>query len=215
MFEIVESSHTDLPELTQCYKSAFPGSLTAAMGKQYVSKILSWFLEVPGNFLFHIREMPQNRIVGFCGGLINDGITKRGSASEMIQFAFWVGIRSIAFRPWLLFHKEMRNKYGLASKNARRKILRQKGKSTYSPGRIKQPYTGLVVIGIHESFQNRGISKALLNGFEDWTRKLGYSCMRLSVKSDNIQAIKAYQKSGWIILDKRNDSVSMVKEISK
>lgn len=214
MFEIVESHHAHLPELARCYISAFPRSLTSAMGKQYVIKVLSWFLDVPGNFLFHIRKVPENRIVGFCGGLINDGVTKRGSASEMIQFAFWVGVRALIFRPWLLFHTEMRNKYGLAIKNVRRKLLGHKGKRTYSPGRIKQPYTGLVVIGIHRSFQNFGLGRLLLNGFEEWTLKTGYTSMRLSVKRDNIQAIKAYQKAGWMVMEERNDSVSMVKMIN-
>lgn len=208
-FILRQTGPGDIYRVALCYRKAFSKSLASAFGTSYVVQTLQWFLSTNQNFLFHLEEEEQNEVIGFCGGMINDGIHPRGSASEMIQFAFLEGIRSMIKRPWLIFHNEMRSKYGLAFKNLRKKILKPPMKN-YTPGTV-EPFCGLVVIGVNPDFQNQGIGNKLLQEFEVKAKASGLLKMKLSVKIDNSQAIRSYEKNGWKKGEQRGPSISMYK----
>lgn len=207
-----DSCSLDLDDLTICYSKAFPKSFAVALGHNYVRITLDWFLSVEGNFLFHVVEPKSGMVIGFCGGLINDGIKRRGSSSEMIQYAFNEGLKGILMKPWLLFHHQMVGKYRLAFKNLKKRIIGTKIALPYKQGEVV-PFTGLVVIGVHDQFQNKGLSKILLAEFEKRSKNLGMNKMKLTVNKNNLQAIHAYKKNGWKIDEERSTSFSMIKLI--
>lgn len=199
----------DIPRIARCYSVAFSKSLASAFGSEYVMKTLSWFLSTNRNFLFHLEDEHSGNVVGFCGGMINDGITPRGSASEMIQFAFLEGMWSLLKRPWLLFHSEMIPKYGLAFKNLQRRFIKTPVQN-YPSGTV-EPFCGLVVIGVSPEYQNRGVGTQLLQEFEAQSRFNGFLKMQLSVKFDNYQAIRSYEKNGWSKGEQKGRSLVMFK----
>ncbi|MBL7846671.1 MAG: GNAT family N-acetyltransferase [Cyclobacteriaceae bacterium] len=209
------STLSDLKAIAACYQRAFPGSLSTAMGHVYVCKMMEWFMLTKHNFIFQLDD-DQGNLVGFCGGMLNDGIHPRGSASEMIQYSFNEGVKSILKQPWLVFHKEMRAKYGLAFKNIATRLTNALGsgkpKKYYKPGAV-EPHAGLVVIAIEPMFQGKGLATILLDEFERYTIDSGLRAMKLSVKADNAQAIKSYIRNGWEIYDNRGHSVSMIKRL--
>jgi len=202
----------DISKVAVCYRKAFSSSLASAFGINYVGQTLQWFLSTDRNFLFHLEDSHTGIVVGFCGGMINDGVTPRGSASEMIQYAFSEGIRSLLKRPWLLFHPEMISKYGLAFKNLQKRIIKTPPQN-YAPGTV-EPFCGLVVIGVNPDYQNKGVGTRLLQEFEIRSRATGFGKMKLSVKSDNHQAIRSYEKNGWCKGDQRGQSLSMFKVLA-
>jgi ribosomal protein S18 acetylase RimI-like enzyme len=207
---IVRYSKTeDLCAIAESYRKAFASSLSTSLGQLYVERTLEWFLSSDQNFLFHVEENGTNRVVGFCGGMLNNGVNPRGSASEMIQFAFRQGVIAFSRRPWLLFHSEMRAKYGLAWKNVKKKMFKQKNVN-YEPGAVA-PFCGLVVIGVSPEFQNNGFGAVLLSEFERKAGELGFYRLKLSVKADNAQAIRVYEKNGWAQVHVKSKSVQMQK----
>lgn len=48
------------------------------------------------------------------------------------------------------------------------------------------------------AFRGMGINKMILDSLRSWAKSNGYKEMRLTVYSDNIPAIKAYEKAGFI-----------------
>jgi ribosomal protein S18 acetylase RimI-like enzyme len=208
-FALQYSRHEDLQKVAVCYQSAFPKSLSTAFGERYVIRTLEWFLAHDQNFLFHLSDETNGNVVGFCGGMVNDGIHPRGSASEMIQFAFEEGLYSLMKKPWLFFHTEMRSKYGLAFRNLRKRFIKKRPEN-YKPGTV-EPFGGLVVIGVDPEFQNRGVGAILLREFERKSVDLGFKKLMLSVGSKNQQAIRSYEKSGWERSESRGSSISMSK----
>jgi ribosomal protein S18 acetylase RimI-like enzyme len=48
------------------------------------------------------------------------------------------------------------------------------------------------------AFRGMGINKMILDSLRTWAKSNGYKEMRLTVYSDNIPAIKAYEKAGFI-----------------
>lgn len=214
MHEIKDSRHDDLNMIAICHMSAFPDSLSSKMGLKYLRKMIAWYLSDEKKFLFHIEE--NNRCIGYCGGMICDGSQAMGSASGMIQYSFNDAVAAILFRPWLLFHRELLEKYSLISKNVKRKFFSKPKKQN---ARIKseaeiQPTTGLVVIGVDKAYQGKGYGSMLLTQFEKKSIELGIKKMALTVKSSNKQAIRSYEQNGWIKGKLTGTSLEMTKEIS-
>lgn len=203
----------DLESIATCHRMVFPASLTSKMGIHYLTKIFSWYISTDKTFLFFIQE--NDRVVGYCGGMVVDGTLAHGSASSMTQHTFNDALIALALRPWLLFHPEFLTRYPLFIKNIVTRLLNWFRKSEIrTTSRIIQPYTGLVVIGVHPDYQGKGYGSELLKEFEIQTIQRHVNRMTLTVKSDNAKAIKSYQKNGWSIYKKEGKSVAMEKKLN-
>jgi ribosomal protein S18 acetylase RimI-like enzyme len=172
--------------------------LATRLGKCYVTKTLDWFLHNPNRFLFHIEE--DNKVVGYCGGFIPAKIGD-GSSSGMLQHAFNEAIKGIVLRPWLLFHAEVVAQYPFLWRNIKRKVTGKvvpAATPTNRSGTYKQ-YVGLVVIGVRPENRGAGIAQLLMEEFEKKSLEHQQHYLVLSVKKDNLRAIKAYHNFGWSI----------------
>ena len=216
---IKDSKKEDLRKIAECHRSAFPDSLSSKMGINFLRKMIEWYLSDDKKFLFHLED--NGKCVGYCGGMIDDGLQATGSASGMIQYSFNEAVQSIALRPWLLFHKELISKYKLIKKNVKMK-LKIKEKKIANKGVVKkiksgmtrEIQTGLVVIGVSSDYQGKGCGSLLLKEFENKTRQMNISMMGLTVRNDNAKAIKAYEKNGWVKASLTGNSLEMTKSLN-
>ena len=217
MTQIVRVTVEDLPRLARCHCSAFPKTLSTAMGQKYVEKMLEWYLVDKRSFIFALQE--NNGIVGYCGGLKFDGLARVGSASSMIQHSYNLAVKTFLMRPWLFLHPEFISKYKLAVKNVWRRIKRRLGISIINAKsgnhELPQPHTGLIVIGVDPAFQGKGYGSLLLKEFEIISAGLGYVQMMLTVRTDNLQAIRSYSKNGWQVTYQDEKSTTMEKRIDQ
>jgi ribosomal protein S18 acetylase RimI-like enzyme len=206
-----KSQKENLPDIAVCHISCFPNSLATRLGKRYVQKTLEWFLADPHRFLFHITD--NENVIAYCGGFmpLKPG---DGSSSGMLQFAFKQAVRGLVRNPLLLFHPEVTQNYPFLWMNIKRKIT---GKAKpFKPVADAKPfkqYAGLVVIGVHPDFRGKGLAQQLMAEFEKRTKELHQSEMVLSVKKDNIRAIKAYSNFGWRTKEEHDKTFVMHKFI--
>lgn len=217
MEKIKTTQNNDLPKLCHCHRAAFPGSVATALGQRYTERMLSWYLAGDKTFLFHIED-GQGRCTGYCGGMISDGTLDTGSASGMAQHTFQAGLWAFATHPWVLFHAEMRSKWPLLWKNVLMK-LGLRNKVHFSQEQKLQmagaPCAGLVVIGVSPAFQGKGYGSLLLREFERRAvEQYGAHRFRLTVRADNLPAIRAYEKNGWIKKMHTSHTLLMVKDYS-
>jgi hypothetical protein len=183
------------------------------MGQRYVEKMLGWYLADSRAFIFLLEV--DGRCVGYCGGLLADGVTRVGSASSMIQHSYREAVRTFLKRPWLLLHPEFRPKYGLALRNVMKRIHKKFGakeKPLVSTG--IEPHTGLIVIGLLPEYQGRGFGSMMLLEFERISRERGFSLMTLTVRPENESAIRSYQRNGWQIITRESNSLTLEKRIT-
>lgn len=210
--DVIYTTEKDLKKIAECHRSAFPGSLSSKMGLSYLSKMLKWYLSDEKRFLFHIEQ--DGKCIGYCGGMVSDGTQATGSASGMIQFSFNEAVKAFAKRPWLLFNKEFLSKSKLIRKNIKSKFKKKKKVTVKKTAAVKrEPETGLVVIGISKEHQGKGLGSVLLNEFEKKTKQLNIKKMSLTVRRSNQQAIRSYEKSGWIKGKLEGESLEMIKSI--
>jgi len=141
-----------------------------------------------------------------------------GSASGMLQHTFGKAITAVLRRPWVIFHPELRSKYPLIRKNFLVRLgLYKQAPSSKKQGKgiMKEPEIGLVVIGVDPAFQGKGYGSMLLREFERRAfEDFGVSRLHLSVRNDNYQAIRAYEKNGWKRGKVEGNSLKMWKIVS-
>jgi ribosomal protein S18 acetylase RimI-like enzyme len=210
---IKEAQELDLSMIAECHISAFPKSLSSALGIRYVTKMLAWYLSSDQTFLFFFKE--EQVVKGYCGGMIRKS-AGAGSASSMAQFSFDQAIRSFLLRPWLIIHTELRAKYLFIGRNlwARlNRLVNRNQKITSANSTIFEPYVALVVIGVRGEAHGKGYGSLLLQEFERRTILLGYKKMLLTVLTNNDKAIKSYERNGWVVTQVNGKSTSMEKRL--
>lgn len=214
---IIKSSIEDLKSIALCHRNTFPNSLSSLLGHSYCVSMFSWYLNSKKTFLFHI-ENSNNKCVGYCGGMLIDGISSLGSASGMFQHSFNSALLALLLRPWLFLHPELKSKLPLVIKNIKIKLGLQvdKQNSTSQNSQIcLTPKMGLVVIGIDPQFQGLGFSSLILDEFERISKQeYNINQLQLSVLSKNVKAINAYKKQGWVVELEFENSVNMIKIIN-
>ncbi len=212
MFQLEISDSRLLPDIADCHQACFPNSFSTKLGKKYVIKSLSWFLDHPKRFLFHIRS--QQKVVGYCGGFLPVKVGD-GSSSGMIQQGFNEAVLGIVKNPLLLFHSELRPHYPLIWLNIKRKITGKiipiNPKSTSQNNKPFDPAVGLVVIGVHPDARGTEVIKMLMYAFDENVKALQKNEGQLSVRKDNSRAIHAYEKYGWSVKLEKDDALVMHK----
>lgn len=215
--KLVRCTINDLVEVAHCHRAAFPDSFATRLGIRYLVKNFEWYLLSKRTFL--IKAEVENRVVGYCGGMLIDNASVHGSTSSIMQYTFKQAVLSMLIRPWLLFDKEIRKNVKLIVKNVNLKlknILKKSSRNTPSkPEHMhKQVSLGLVVIGTLPSFRGKGIGFHLLAQFEIEARKMGAQQMHLSVKRNNREAIKSYTRSGWVVINEGNENAQLIKPLT-
>lgn len=197
----------DLKKIALCHQAAFPDSLSSALGLDYVSIMLQWYLSNDSTFLFFVEV--GDKCVGYCGGMVKT-VWGIGSASSMAQYSFNAAVLGFCKKPWLILHPEVRAKYRFLIKNVYNRFF-SKQKLKGDPSIVFEPYAGLVVIGVEPTYQGKGYGSLMLKEFEKITRQRGLKKMVLSVLTANVQAIGSYTRNGWMISKIDGRSVGMEK----
>ena len=200
----------DLINIVACHKSAFPDALSSQMGNAFILKMMEWYIKCDRGVLFHL-ENENNEIIGYCGGIITKQKGLHGAVTSISQYSFNTFILSFLTRPWLIFHPENIKKIPTIKKNILLKFGLKKPTETLNKNEFI-PFMGLIVIGLKKENQGKGIGSILLNEFEK--RAMNNNDIEkiiLSVKPENINAIKAYIKNGWKIGKQSDTSTQMFK----
>lgn len=195
------SKLSDLPEIVECHKDAFPDALSSKQGSAFISKMMEWYICSDRGVLFHIHD-EQGEMAGYCGGIITREPGLLGAVSSISQYAFNDFLKSYLRKPWLLFHSENLKKSPYIVKNILIKLgLKRSVRHTFSGNKEDfQPFMGLVVIGVKNKYHGKGYGSILLKEFERLAYELdGIHHIQLSVKAENVRAIKAYQRNGWVL----------------
>jgi ribosomal protein S18 acetylase RimI-like enzyme len=194
---IALATKADLPAIARIHKQAFPHSFSTALGQRYREKMLEWYLSTDKTFIL-VSKTADGTVTGYVTAIVQDYTLKTGSASGMAQYSFQQGILSLAMRPWLLFHKELRRKYGFILENLKGKVFGQKAPVQKPENKHIPAYVGLVIIAVSESYAGKGIGGALIREFEHVSASQYHlHDVFLSVESDNERAIRTYEREGW------------------
>ena len=204
---IVNSKINDLQNISTCHRLAFSHSFSSKLGEKYCIKMFEWYIKSNNGILFHSLD-EKGFCTGYCGSIINNGELNAGSSSSIMQYSFGQGIKSLFFKPWLLFHTEVLANYKLIQKNILVRLgIKKHSRTQESKQKLNlDSHIGLVVIGVRSDMQGKGIGGKLLKELEKITLDLGIKKMLLTVEENNKPALKAYKKNGWELVSSSSSS---------
>ena len=209
--DIVKSKVDHLPAIADCQALCFPNSFAVLLGKQTLVKSLQWFLVSSNRFLIHLEV--DGRVVGFIGGF-NPGFIGDGAKSGMFRYAIKAAMFAFLKKPLLLLHPEVKKYAPAFAKNT---MLRITKTVSSNPKQVQSldylQYLQITIIGIHPAFRNKGLAQQLLTEAEEWALRCNKNKLQLSVKQQNLPAIKAYEKAGWRITKSLEDTYQLEKVI--
>jgi len=208
---LITSTEEDIEGISRCHLQCFKNSLSSKLGIAYTKKTFEWFLNNDHRFLFHITI--DGEVAGYCGGFIPRYIGD-GSTSNIMQYTIRQAFIGIIFHPWLIFQKDVIGLYPLIFRNVKKKIFKR-GRSSVAlqPVTAIDKRVGLVVIGVHPQHRGSGLFQRLMHEFEAKALLHQIHKLVLSVKKDNVRAIKAYTKQGWFIIKEHAQTLEMIKYI--
>jgi GNAT superfamily N-acetyltransferase len=209
-----DTTKNNLDKVVHCHESAFPEALSTKLGRRFIVKMLSWYIESDRGIIFHLEK--DGEILGYLGGIIIKTPGLPGAATSITQHSFGTFVFSFILKPWLIFHSENLKRSAFILRNLRLKIFPEWKESDYSLKNITGDFTpsmGLVVICVSRFHQGKGYGSVLLQEFEDRARYNNIEKITLSVKKTNYQAIGAYSKNGWAVEREGKEELVMFKNV--
>lgn len=186
---IVRTLHsTDLIDVARVHQRAFPGSALTHLGLDAVRRYYEWQLTGPHDVLA-LGAFQDDDLVGFCfGGVF------RGALSGFVKKNLGFLIGRVLTHPWLIYHSDFRSrlKLGLVAAGFLKTKHRMSGQLVARGNSF-----GILSIGVSPQVQGSGVGKKLMNACELFARDRQFDRMRLTVHTNNQQAIFFYSALGW------------------
>jgi ribosomal protein S18 acetylase RimI-like enzyme len=182
---------SDISRVADIHCLIFPTSRSTRLGKLYVRKMFYWFLEKQPALSFVFES--NGEIVGYLIGAIG------GYGRKLFRYALFEIVLGLMTHPglWLrrdtfmLWHSYLQSLNPAVWMAERRQNERQHA----IPLPVKR--AALAGIGIIPEMRGRGISKLMVQAFEQAAISQGASLLGLSVEIDNLPARHLYEKCGW------------------
>ncbi len=216
----INSTHSatgeELMAVARCHCAAFPHTLASALGDRFVAVMLSWYPTTGKGFLIYMESEPGT-VVAYSCGLYKDGSLRTGATSGMAQHSWGAAILAIIRRPGVVFHPELREKWGLIWQNLRLRFNLSSNVLTPTPWNkalAASPYLALASIAVHPDYQDLGVGSQLLHAFEK-KAKTTYQTTRiqLTVRAENSKAIHFYMHRGYATTKESSRSIQMEKKL--
>lgn len=180
---------TDLMQVTEVHRAAFPSSALTALGSEAVRRYYLWQLTGPHDVLA-LGCWFDDQLVGFCfGGVF------RGALGGFVRTNKGFLILRVAARPWLLTGSEFRERLSVGVRALRPRRLRRSVPVIQNVKPLKS--FGILSIATHPEFQRLGVARRLMAESEAYARSHGFVRMGLTVHPQNFPAVRFYEHLGW------------------
>ena len=191
---VVLATADHLEGMVECHCAAFPGEFLTLMGKNFLSSFYGFYNVHPESISLVAVDDDSNRVMGLVTGGRPDlrSIFLRKHVLLFMTTAFVKAFGHARIRQRLLEHfADLVRSIGMKLGK------KESSDSGAPPDDPPGTWSNLLSICTHPDFRRRGVSQALMKGFEKESHRRGYASMRLSVHNDNPSAIGLYKKCGW------------------
>jgi ribosomal protein S18 acetylase RimI-like enzyme len=185
---------------------AFPSSALSLLGRGAVRRYYNWQFEGPHD-LAAIGAFSGGNMVGFClGGVFRGSL--RGFLKRHRLFLIWTLLK----RPALLRNELIRSRLAFV-RSARHRLAgpRTNHRSAGAPLRS----FAILSIAVTPSARRTGVGRRLITEMEKRAAAVGFDGMHLTVHPENRTAIDFYHRIGWKEQELSDNSVRMVKTVSR
>ena len=176
----------DLPAVAEAHLAAFPHSALTRLGREAVRRYYEWQLLGPHEAVA-LGAFQNERLAGFCfGGYFRGALS--GFLKQHQAYLAW----RVATHPWLIASPLFRDRLTTGWQVWKRKPAPVQP----APPAASRPF-GILAIAVHPARQQGGVGRLLMLEAEEAARRFGTREMRLTVDTDNQNAIRFYEGLGW------------------
>jgi ribosomal protein S18 acetylase RimI-like enzyme len=181
----IETISSDgVADLARMHIDAFPDSALSALGETVVARYYCFRFDVSTR-LVALGAWENDRLVGFVvAGTFAEG-WKRFVRRYWPMLAL-----SVLRRPWIAFRPRLRSAAATVAGWLFPRV--RQDQAVVAPGSV-----GVMSIGVAPHARTRGIGAELMRAVEERLSAEGVHSMHLSVRNDNIEAIRFYEGLGW------------------
>lgn len=167
-------------DVVKLHKVAFKDYLSTKLGDYYIKKMIKWFVLNKECISYCI--FLNNEMAGYVMG------APKFYNKRLNKYIFFPALFSLLKKIYIIFDINFWKKIYWRLIGAFNKVKEQEKSKEFI----------LVSIGVSKDFSNKGFGKILVEEFEKEARKRNYQFIKLSVFSDNINAIKFYEKLNYV-----------------
>lgn len=187
-----ELSLAHLPEIVAVHVQSFPRSATTRLGPEAVRRYYEWLFVGPHQ-AHYLGAWVDDQLGGFCfcGKF-------RGAMGGFLARNQWFLARQVLMRPWLLASSEVRS----AVVTAMRRLLPASRKPPLPavPQSHEDRCFGILAIAVAPRWRRLGLGGEMMKVAESIALREGFEAMGLSVRPENVSAIRFYAALGWVTL---------------
>lgn len=185
----------DAKEIATLHRQVFPDYSSTKLGLNFCTELYRSYATTEGAFGFVIRRG------GECAGFVVGG--NKATHNQINRELRGKAAAAMLWRP------------GLAVKAAVEKLSKFLPKAKLAPKTLtpsakkndKNRAAKLILIGVKEIARGTGAATELMQAFRSEAARRGFETIVLIVRRDNARARAAYEKAGWVLIDKGGESV--------
>ncbi len=186
-FELKLIELKDFSQVAGIHKKAFQNSLLSILGDKPIERYYKWQMQIP-NKCHAMGCFEKEKMVGFCfSGVFRD------SEIGFIQRNWLLLLRQLIMHPRILNQMKLRKRLKYILLSYIKKIIHCKGNQKL----LSDEKFGILSVAVDPEYQGLKIGKELVHESEKFARQNNFSKIRLSVHTDNFQAIQFYETQGW------------------
>jgi ribosomal protein S18 acetylase RimI-like enzyme len=179
----------DIGSIADIHMMAFPISGLTQFGRETTQRYYLWHLE-SAHETQCIGAFINSELVGY----IIAGVFRNSEVEFLTKNGISL-VWHLITHVWLLKNEIIRKKVNYGIKVLSRKFI-NKEENNQTPKQYIAKY-GVLAIATHPEFKGLGIGKLMMKEVEQIARQKRFSSMRLTVHTDNLQAVLFYEKLGW------------------
>jgi ribosomal protein S18 acetylase RimI-like enzyme len=186
----VRISHVErsqLDSIADAHRKAFPESFLTALGTGAITRYYLWQLEGPHDSVAVAADV-DGKLAGFCFA----GVFRGAMSGFLRKNRAYLAVR-VLLRGGLIWNPEFRSRIA----KGLRLLLRPARRKRTAAG-VKVEAFGILSLAVAPSFQGLGVGKQLMDTCERIARERGFAEMELVVAPANGQAVRFYEKAGWM-----------------
>ena len=187
---ISEMTECDLEIIAVMHSEVFPKDTDTALGKRYLMKMYSFFLEESDRLALVARGGANKQIFGFLVG------APTGFMRQFRRHTAGAVLTAVVSRPGMWFDPQNWRRLKIRASallRNRRRTGHVETNATSADGQTGYLY----YLAVSQTARRKGIGEALMSRGEEFFRVLGMKRVIFSVFLVNVDSIRLYEKWGW------------------
>ncbi len=195
---VTDLDRSRVPEAARLHCRAFATSPSGRLGPYYVEALFRWFLGYDGAVVLAAEDL-GGTLVGYAFGA-------RAAYGERLRDDLRTTVAgALLRRPWALCDKVLLETMAGYVRQLRKRRA-PAGAGPQAPASVSPHSWSLVAIAVAPSHRRSGVARRLLAEFEDRSREMGATELRLTVTLDNLAARRFYERAAWVAGPERPDA---------